>query len=265
MLQVIRPDRGVEFRIAQARPGKVFHAHSLRDPLRRRAHHLHQPGRPGGGFCTRDETALLAHQAEHPGLVQIARARFLGEHFAIRRQVAHGKIVGENGPVRGADGAIPGFVAARELRRGQEPPVVHAADGPQPLLRRLGPHVHAIERERPLQARNRRDPGDLVFGGRRGPGRNLQAHPELLGGEAAVKMGLSSNAFEVALRFERAAELALGPAVPVDPDWIVLRDGRHALDRASDLGPLLGPERDSRAPGELLVGECSLCRLAEPV
>src|SRR5258706_9893503 len=89
MPQIVRAERSVEIRLVQPRPGEILHAHSLRDPLRRRAHHLHQTGRAGGGFRARDETAFLAHHPQHPRLVEIARARFFGEHFAIRRKVAH--------------------------------------------------------------------------------------------------------------------------------------------------------------------------------
>ena len=171
--------------------------------------------------------------------------------------------MGEYRFVRSTDGPVPGFIAARELSRREQLAIVHAADGPEPLLRRLGPHVQAVERESAPEPGNGRDLGDLVFSGQRSPGRNPQAHAELLGGKAPVEAVLSGDALEIAFGFQRAAERALGPAVPVDPHRIALRERRHPVDRASDLGPPACPHRDSRTPAQLLVGERS--RLAEPV
>src|SRR5712671_5950518 len=250
VLEVIRAERRIEIRFVQPRRGEVLHAHSLRHPLRRRAHHLHEARRAGGGFCAGDETAFLAHHTQHPGLLEIARARFFGEHFAIGRKVAHRKIMGEYRSVRSADGPVPGFVAACELRRREQRPIVHAADGPEPLPGRLGPHVQAIERERTREPGYRRDLGDLAFGGQRSPGRNPQAHAELLGGEAPVETVFPGDALEIAFGFQRAAELALGPAVPVDPHRIVLRERRHPVDRAPDLGPPVRPHRNPRTPNQ---------------
>src|SRR5260370_38381753 len=108
--------------------------------------------------------------------------------------------MGEYRSVRSADGPVPGFVAACELRRREQRPIVHAADGPEPLLGRLGPHVQAIERERTREPGYRRDLGDLAFGGQRTPRRKPQAYPELPAGTGPVETVCPDTPPETPLR-----------------------------------------------------------------
>jgi hypothetical protein len=94
------------------------------------------------------KSALLAHQAQHPGFLQLLRARIVAQRLAIRREIAHAEIVQLQSLVGGVDGAVEHFVLAREFGRGQELPVVHAAYGPDPFTRRFETLIQLIQRER---------------------------------------------------------------------------------------------------------------------
>jgi hypothetical protein len=94
----------------------------------------------------------------------------------------------------------------------------------------------------------------IAFSGQRGRAgiRRLTPSPRRQGARRNCAL---RRALEITFGFQRAAELALGPAVPVDQTGSFLASG-DIRSMGFNLGHFC-PHRDSRTPAELLVAERS--------
>ena len=134
------------------------------------------------------EAAFLAHQAIHPGFVEVELLRVILHQLAVGRRVAQAEIVQDHRALGGIDRAFVPVVAHRQHGRGEQLLVVVVLDRPLPFERAFVAQAGPVQRQRTPDAAVGGDGVHFVAGRMISLRRRTNRCAEILGGKLAVEV-----------------------------------------------------------------------------
>ncbi len=231
MAKVVRAEADILCRVLHLPRVEAGNTEAARDPARGIGHDLHQAG--GADVRTRDvdEAAFLAHQAEHPRLVDLLHTGRLLRQLAVGRDEAQFEIVQVAGALGRINGAVEPAQPARNLRRSEQIHVVELLDAPVPFLRRLAAQAQLVQRHCTRDAGMARDGVNVSAADLDVDGGCLQHRAQLFLRELAVIVVLARQRDKALVGGECLPRRLQRARVPVAPRRLCTRL-THALDGA---------------------------------